>query len=281
MSGSNEHDLVAYFRRMAAGRPPAPVPRSDPAPVRRLWRAAEADPHAPPPPILDRHPAFVALGTDIKPRVIGRSSRSVTRGRQGRLHSMKTNRTLRSRSELEYDHLLDAELDDDVTTFVEEPLTFRFPFEGRLALARPDAFLARPAGATLVEVKFEADASADEGRWPAIASAVNAMGLDYVVLTERHIRAKRRYATVHAIFERRQGDLPEPAALAHVLASAEAGTTIGRLVADRRFPIGLRTICLLARRGYLALDLDRDLDDGMPVRRGRGPHRMRGLVVGR
>ncbi|MGH1572386.1 hypothetical protein ACRAWG_19000 [Methylobacterium sp. P31] len=80
--------------------------------------------------------------------------------------------------------------------------------------------------ATSSSLKYEDDAASaeNEARWPWIARAVNALGLGYRVLTERHVIDSLRAETALAVFERRMTRLPE---LTRIRAIVDAVTERG------------------------------------------------------
>lgn len=276
-------DLQGYFGALARARPPELRADRSPKPVDRSWPAPAHMAREPRVRLFARHPRLDFAFAHVDPRVVGRASRSVRRGRQGRLHSLKMHRTLRSRSDLELDHLIQCELDGDITAFIEEPVTVEYILDGRRARYRPDALVIGRAQ-EIIEVKYEADASEpeNENRWPQIARAVNAFGYDFRVLTERHLRASTRFATVTTIFENRHATMPPDETLAAVR-SASAGEprpTTRQLIDAFQPHLSLPALCAMIRWGFVAVDLEQVFGMDMVVRPGPGPFAKLGLVAG-
>lgn len=281
---TDEASLRAYFRGLARAAPPPPLGRRRPEPKERAWPLPVVPPDAPDARIVSCHPAFAARFPEAPVRPIGRSSRSALRGRQTRFPSLKSCRHMRLRSRLEYRHAMLCELDGDVAWFCEEPVVIRYRLGDRLATHRVDAYVQTKLSCDFVELKYEDDAASaeNEARWPWIARAVNALGLGYRVLTERHVIDSLRAETALAVFERRMTRLPELTRIRAIVdAVTERGSvSAGDLVAAFADCLDLNTVFALARHGHLAVDLDAAAGPGMGVRRGAGPFRRIGLAAG-
>ncbi|WP_201859370.1 hypothetical protein [Microvirga soli] len=201
---------------------------------------------------------------------IGRSPRGYRRGRQSRFPSIKSKRVMRAASSLEFDNMLDCDLDPARHGFVEQPIRLRYILDGNPQLALPDAFVIWEGHPEFQEVKFEHEASKPENelRWEAIASAVNGLGFGYRIRTENQIRCKPRYDTVWRVYEDRMAPLPDRAALISLTEklSGNKPVTLGAIVAD----LGVSTdqVHALIRRGYLVIDLDSPLGANIPVSLG-------------
>lgn len=252
-------DLATYFRSFVHRHPPKPELQASLKPIERFWPANKQNRPPAGLSILSRHPAFTFDFLDAPEFKVGRSPRSASRGRQSRFHSLKSRRTLRAASDLERDHFLISEFDDNVIQFLEQPLWVRYPLSGRLAKHRPDCFVYMKPESEFREIKYEKEASTPENeeRWSAIGPALSALGYGYRVLTERHIRQQPRYQNVWAIFESRMTPLPAKQALDDIaqFLRTRQYASVAELLARFGLP-DEATIYALIRRGFLSLNLD-------------------------
>src|SRR5260370_23051452 len=128
---SFEEATKVLFARLAHHSPPTPLRPAAPEPRDRYWPGQTGAKPLPGVAISLRHPACTFAFNDIEVRKIGRSPRSPAQGRQSRFPSMKMSRQMRANSALEFDHLLDCELESGVLKFVEQPAWFTFNLAGR------------------------------------------------------------------------------------------------------------------------------------------------------
>lgn len=267
--------MAELFLALVRSGTPEPLPPPSPTPVDRIWT-----PQNPGNGLVNdgqfaaRHPAFTFGGIDCSERKIGRSPRSSFRGRQGRFHSRKMKRTLRARSDLEFDMFLLCELDATVEAFIEQPVRVRYCLDGRTRWHMPDLFMLRDGIGEFVAVTAEADAALPdkERRWPAIGAPLAASGFGYCVLTDRHIRRQPRFTTLRALFADRQAPLPDGVTRRQLDAALpqDARVTMNDILTS--FPhLAIKQIHALIVRGYLATDLDTPVSPDGYVWRGRVP----------
>lgn len=157
-----------------------------------------------------RHPE---LFPDILPHVEEvfhiRRSRSASRGWQAKLPSKKLQRTVRARSYLEQRMFERCEVDGEIFRYIEQPIVLTyFDSAGQRRKHTPDLYYETAAVRSFVEVKWEADARKpkNEARWPSIAAAINEMGFQYEVLTERHILQEPAADNVTRLLRFRRAD---------------------------------------------------------------------------
>ncbi|MBM1170607.1 hypothetical protein [Microvirga arabica] len=264
-------DLGGWMQSLIQQRPPAPAPTVFKGNKReRFWPAPETPAPQPGVKIISRHPALYEPFLDYPEMKIGRSPRGCQRGRQSRFPSIKSKRVMRAASSLEFDNMLDCELDPARHGFVEQPIWLRYILDGKVQRHRPDAFVIWEGYPEFQEVKFEIEASERENelRWEAIASALNGLGFGYRVRTENQVRCLPRYDTVWQVYEDRMTPLPNRAALIALTEklSRTKPVTLGMIVAD----LGVSTdqIHALIRRGFLAINLNLPLGTNIPVSLG-------------
>jgi hypothetical protein len=269
---SFEEATKLLFARLAHQSPPAPLRPAAPEPRDRYWPAQTGAEPLPGVTISLRHPACTFAFDDVEARKIGRSPRSPTQGRQSRLPSMKMARQMRANSGLEFDHLLDCELDSGVWKFVEQPAWLTYNCDGHQIRHKGDALLLTCVGLEWRETKYESDASLpeNEARWPCTGHALASVGVSFRVITERHIREPVRWLNVKAIWENRMAPIPaEPDRIA-IVKAIDAGTlkTISQLTTV--YSLEMSTVLALVRRGFLAVDLSHPISGETIVRRGTG-----------
>ena len=180
------HDVL--LAAVTAKRAPAPRLAFQMPAVDRVWPSSRD--YRPPLKVV-RHPLlFPDLIPEFAEVARVRRSRSAARGWQAKLPSRKLNRTVRARSLVEQRALERCEIDGDVLRYCEQPITITYlDRDGRKRRHTPDFFYETAFTRSFVEVKWEADARkpTNESRWPDIAAAINSLGFQYEVLTERHI----------------------------------------------------------------------------------------------
>ena len=271
---SSASDLPAWFGELARMRPPEPhaVRRSVPI---RWWPASTSYVPIPGCRILSRRPELADIFPEVEEAPVPPAPRAVRGTRQGRLHGLKAGgRTVRSASDIELVHLVDCELDDDVTRVEEQPCTLRYIQDGVWRIARPDAFVVWRGQAEFREVKYEEEAETPENerRWLDIAAALNGLGYGYRVVTEAYLKRLPRFETVTSIFEHRQTPLP-PDELVDALRDLLAPGPVTLRACREALPTVRREqIFALARRGVVAFDLDAPLGPDALVRLGQRAH---------
>lgn len=220
MASGNEDFLAGLI---SAGLPEKSLPFQMP-PVTRGWNAAGT------PAALIKVTRHPDLFPDLLPQVQEtfqiRRSRSASRGWQAKLPSRKLQRTVRARSLLEQRALERCEIDGDVIRYCEQPITVTYlDNDGVERKHTPDFYYETAAIRSFVEVKWESDARKpkNEARWPAIAAAVNALGLRYEVLTERHILRRPAADNVAELLRHRRAEPLPIAARDAVLAILRQG----------------------------------------------------------
>lgn len=260
---NQERTLADFFLELVHSGPPSPLPRPSPPSVDRVWAPQSLG--GPPPDdgrFTARHPEFTFGGIDCPTRAIGRAPRNSMRGRQGRFHSRKMKRTLRARSDLEFDMFLLCELDPAVDAYIEQPLRLRYPLDGRTRWHMPDLFVLRAGVGTFMAIIPEGEAAlADrERRWPAIGATLALSGYVYCVQTERHIRRQPRFSTLRTLFADRHAPLPDGAMRRRLALAVPAGATIAISALLAGFPqLAAKHIHSLIVNGYLATSLDAPL----------------------
>ncbi len=196
-------------------------------------------------------------GVDLAP--LAARSRSIKRGRQGRMRSWKAGSIVRLSSGLELDHAWDCELDSGVSQFFVQPLRMQYVFQGKPRAYRPDALVVTADGLEIREVKHEEDASLPENtkRWPIIAELLNAAGISFRVVTDQTIRAPTRKGNVEYIRARRRcGVAPE-----HIVGALSdrtrhsVGQSISQVLSSTN-GLSVHELCAAIRWGLLAVDLD-------------------------
>jgi hypothetical protein len=210
IENSFEEATKILFARLAHHSPPAPLRPAVPEPRDRYWPAQTGAKPLPGIAISLRHPACTFAFNDVEVRKIGRSPRSPALGWQSRFPSMKMARQMRANSTLEFDHLLDCELESGVLKFVEQPAWLTFNLAGWETRHKGDALLLTHAGLEWRETKYESEASLpeNEARWPCIGHALASIGISFQVITERHVREPVRWLNVKAIWENRMAPIP-------------------------------------------------------------------------
>src|SRR5258708_22394349 len=210
IENSFEEATKILFARLVHHSPPTPLRPAAPEPRDRYWPAQTGAKPLPGVTISLRHPACTFAFNDVEVRKIGRSPRSPTQGRQSRLPSMKMVRQMRANSTLEFDHLLDCELNSDVLQFVEQPAWLTYNWDGRQSRHKGDILLLTCAGLEWRETKYESEASLpeNEARWACIGHALASLGISFRVVTERHVGEPVRWQNVKAIWENRMAPIP-------------------------------------------------------------------------
>jgi hypothetical protein len=250
-----------------------PLPKPSPPPIDRVWAPQSLG--SPPPDdgrFTARHPEFTFGGIDCPTRAIGRAPRNSMRGRQGRFHSRKMKRTLRARSDLEFDMFLLCELDPAVDAYIEQPLRLRYPLDGRTRWHMPDLFVHRASVGTFMAIIPEEEAALPdrERRWPAIGATLALSGFGYCVQTERHIRRQPRVSTLRTLFADRHAPLPDGTIRRQLALAVPVGATVAISALLARFPqLAAKHIHSLIVHGYLATDLDVPLGPASLVWRSR------------
>lgn len=265
--------LVDFFLELVHSGPPTPLPRPSPPSVDRVW-APQSLGGSPPDDgrFTARHPEFTFGGIDCPTRAIGRAPRNSIRGRQGRFHSRKMKRTLRARSDLEFDMFLLCELDPTVDAYIEQPLRLRYPLDGRTRLHMPDLFVRRAGVGTFMAIIPEEEAALPdrERRWPAIGMTLALSGFGYCVQTERHIHRQPRFSTLRTLFADRHAPLPDYAMWRQLALAVPAGATVAISALLAGFPqLAAKHIHSLIVNGDLATDLDAPLGPDSRVWRSR------------
>jgi hypothetical protein len=185
---------------------------------------------------------------------------------------MKMSRQMRANSSLEFDHLLDCELDSDALEFVEQPAWLTYNCDGHQNRHKGDALLLTRAGLEWRETKYESEASLpeNEARWPCIGHALASLGISFRVVTERHVREPVRWLNVKAIWENRMAPIPAESDRIAIFEAIDTGklTTISQLTTI--YSLETSTVLALVRRGFLAVDLSRPISGETIVRRGAG-----------
>lgn len=263
-AGDEQAKLLAdFFLELVHSGPPLPLPRPSPPSVDRIWAPQSLG--GPPPDdgrFTARHPEFTFGGIDCPTRVIGRAPRNSIRGRQGRFHSRKMKRTLRARSDLEFDMFLLCELDPAVDAYIEQPLRLRYFLDGRTRWHMPDLFVRSAGVGTFMAIIPEEEAALPdrERRWPAIGVTLALSGYGYCVQTERHIRRQPRFSTLRTLFADRHAPLPDGAMRRQLALAVPAGATVAISALLAGFPqLAAKHIHSLIVHGYLATDLDTPL----------------------
>jgi hypothetical protein len=194
-------DSTVFFQRLfEMCPPPARLPDMEP-PIDRTWLPTDDSQPVEGVTVIRRHPEFLWDFLEVAEMHIGRSPRSTPRGFQNRFASLKSLRLMRAAANLEFDALLDCELD---------PIWLRYRLNGTTKRHKPDFFkLCHPAP-EFWEVKYERDASRPENeeRWPIIGAALNGLGYGYRVITERHLRRLPRWKTINHIYRDRHASRP-------------------------------------------------------------------------
>ena len=185
---------------------------------------------------------------------------------------MKMARQMRANSDLEFDHLLDCELDPCVPKFVEQPAWLTYILSGREIRHKGDALLQTCDGLEWREVKYEADASSpdNEARWPEIGHALTSLGISFRVVTERHIRERVRWQNVIAIWENRLAAIPGKSEEIAIVNAIDMGTVITISQLMTTYSLEMCTVLALIRRGFLAVDLGKPISGETVVLRGTG-----------
>ena len=112
----------------------------------------------------------------------------------GKFPSLKTGKTVWFESQLERDMIFLLEFDSDVVGYREQPLRIACSLDGKRHSYTPDFLVQRRLGQQIVEVKYEEDAEKPENvrLFDAVAPVCRETGYEFVVATERNIRAQPR-----------------------------------------------------------------------------------------
>lgn len=268
-------DLANVLRELVVGGPPARhEPPEPPPPSHRVWQPSDSGiSGVPVARIVRRHPEMLGDRFMNLPTMhIKKKTRSMFRGRPGRLHSRKMGRTMYTRTDLTFDFLSDCEADPKVRFACEEPVRLRYWSDGWRTHI-PDAYVRSWTDSEeLIEITWEAEASLPENEdlWRRIGSSVAQLGITYRVLTERNIRRQPRFGNIETLFADRLAPLP-PSDLLNQLATALATERVYR-VEDiiAQFPqLRPKHVHVLILRNYLETDLDLRLTSQSIVRSGR------------
>ncbi|AWM85504.1 TnsA endonuclease N-terminal domain-containing protein [Microvirga sp. 17 mud 1-3] len=251
---------AAYFRRMLGVAPPEPELSASQRPRDRRWHAdparlasnVEAR-------ITHRHPALDFAFDGVPFMRIGPSLSGPYLGRQGRFHSLKARRTLRSASRPEFENFLHNELDPEIITFVEQPVRLQYrDREGKVRHYRPDCLVVRENSWEFQEIKLEYDAQREknEMRWPLIGSALNSLGFAFCVLTEHHLRCEPRWSNIKLIWQDRFAPTPSRETRDAITAALQQSKFLSVNEILARFPgLQRKHIYALVRKGLLKMDL--------------------------
>lgn len=246
--------------------------------LERYWAAAESWRHRPASCIVECRREVSGFFPGVR---IARSiprSRSIKRGRQGRMRSWKAGGIVYLSSGLELDHAWDCELDGGVSQFFVQPLSVNYVFEGKSRTHWPDALIVAADGLEVREVKHDDEASLPENeqRWPIIAETLNTAGISFRVVTEQAIREPIRKGNVEYIRARRRCNVaPEHlvAALGHRTRQI-VGESASQVLSSAN-GLSVQELCAAIRWGLLAVDLDLAPFDGRTVIL-QGPRHIRG-----
>lgn len=254
-------------------RAPPPVPG-----LERYWPAVDSWRHRKAACIVECKSEVERFFPGIHVARSARKSRSIKRGRQGRMRSWKAGGIVHLSSGLELDHAWDCELDGGVSQFFVQPLTVKYVFEGKTRTHCPDALIVAADGLEVREVKLGEEASLPENekRWPIIAETLNAAGISFRVVTEHTIREPIRKGNVEYIRRRRRCDVaPEHIveALGHRTRRFVGQSASQVLSAENG--LSVQELCAAIRWGLLAIDLDLAPIDGRTVILA-GPRLMKG-----
>lgn len=225
----------------------------------RYWKAPDRPTSLKGAALLFCHPVLAEMFPSVPVMKIGKSSRSARRGRQSRFPSSKSGperRVLRLFSTLEFDNALDHELDDRCSQFVEQAAVIKYATDGKFRRHKPDAFVCLEGRFEFQEVKYEKDASALEERWETIAAAINSLGFDYRVRTEKEIRRKPRYDNVWRVYEDRFSPLPQIEILVSLAEHLKAVGALRLIDIQSRFQISRDQVHALVRLGCLTFNFD-------------------------
>jgi hypothetical protein len=267
-------DIASFFEMLFTMDPPSPKPPDRAVPVDRSWYPGAEHPPLDKAVVVKRHPLFEWDFPDVSEFRIGRSPRSSRRGFQNRFPSLKSRRTMRAASNIEFDALLDCELDPLVEAFLEQPIWLRYPLDGKLKRHKPDLFRLCNPIPEFWEVKYEHQAALPENekRWPAIGKALAGMGYGFRVITERHLELSPRSDTIKGIYRDRHA--PKPATRTMDALATELRKQGVLTVADilLRFPeLSRQQVYHLVRRMFLIPDLlEAPLGADFRVRLGSG-----------
>jgi hypothetical protein len=166
---------------------------------------------------------------------------------------------MRLTSRLELDHAIDCELEVAIERITEQPIRIRYLLDGTSHRYPPDALVTRNGRPEIREVKFEEEASEPENeqRWPAIGAALNSLGFDFRVVTEKHVREPVRFATVQRIWDDRMTPFAEADDLARVVGRIRGGGPLTHADLAAHLPgLGLDQLHAMVRHGFLAVNLN-------------------------
>lgn len=163
-------------------------------------------------------------------------------------------------SSLEHDWLQLIDVAPEVDRFHVQPPTLAYRLAGETRHYTADALVILDGAPTMVEVKYEEDATRSENlaRWPAIRDQFAEHGFGFKVVTERFIRAEPRLSNVQylQLFRGWQPDAEFAFAVALALQGGRR-IPLGELAAGFDRPLHAQQFLLgLVLRRYLRLDLD-------------------------
>lgn len=269
MTSNSFDQLENWVQSVISRKPPDRQCRAtEQARIERYWRAPECAPASQEVSVLLRHPTLADIFSSVPEMKIGKSSRGTHRGRQGRFPTSKSGderRVMRAASRLELENMLDHEMDPRCSRFVEQPVLLRYLDEGKKRHHRPDALVLWQGRLEFQEVKYEKEATGLENLWKTISAAVNSLGFDYRVRTERDIRRQPRYDNVWRIYEDRFAPLPPKYALSSLEGHLRSHGAISLGNLTDKFAVARDQINALIRLGCLAVDLDATLTLESPV----------------
>lgn len=272
-------DLRLFLDQLILNGSPSRREPEQPVPVERFFSREHSSKPGHSAKVAARREELADLFPDFPDLPIRRRFHSGGWGRRKRFNSLLLGQTMLATSSLEFDAMADLELDPSNSWYVEQPLRLRYDFDGFWRTCRPDLLVWRANSIEVIEVKYEAQAALQEERWAAIGAGFQSIGMDYRVVTERHLRRRPRFENVRRVYSCRHvrvSDTVVGQALDWL--SATPSATAGELAAACR--IGLNEVWSMVRRLKVAADLDttplgpetsvsiRVRRNGLPVGRG-------------
>ena len=255
-------DRLASMERLTVDAAPVHPPRSPD----RAWKAAPSAVGAA--RVEWVRPELAELFPDARVEGRPRSPRSRSRGWQTRTYSHVAGRVVRGDSYLESQHVVDADLDGDVSFICEHPMCLVIPGGCR---HQPDAFIRLASGEVEIrEVKYEEEACRDEDKWKAFGTAIAAAGFGYRVVTELRLRHPPRLDNAALFMRDRHAEPPGEEVLDAIWSYLGDGKTTAADLSGAFLLLERKRLHALVRMGFIAVeDLDQPFGDASLLRRRR------------
>jgi DNA primase large subunit len=119
-----------------------------------------------------------------------------------RIKSLKANAVLRGESEAEIGECLRQEFDDDTISYMTQPFTISYLFEGMKRKYTPDLLVKRKNGVWLViEVKPKEKIQALQKKFDVLRRIFASAGMKFIVVSDEEIYAKGTFHSQNRAYQ--------------------------------------------------------------------------------